>query len=415
MGCFNKLFIDIGDEQSIESDLSTYSSHLQNMKFFLTNCNKNTLFLIDEFGTGTEPQFGGAIAESILTSLVNKGAKGLITTHYGNLKKYAEGANYVVNAAMRFDLKKLAPQYLLDIGRPGSSFALEIAGQIGLPSEVLSEAKSMIGHDPVAFETMVSELEQERQKFDEYNLQNQKLKETLEQEKSKYEALLGALENSQKEIINQAKEEAQDLLTEANQRIEATIRSIQESKAKKSVTHTVRRDLNEFRKKNQPEPSMEQPIKLVPGPIQPGDLVRIIKSQAQGEVIGISGKSAVIMMGALKSKVSLDRLQKVGVANKETPKSVRRSNWDIHKKRVHYSTQLDIRGFRANEALKEVMDFIDEGLLLGISELRIVHGKGDGILRSVIRKQLQGDPSIESLQDEHMDRGGSGVTIVTLK
>lgn len=243
MGCFNKLFIDIGDEQSIESDLSTYSSHLQNMKFFLTHCNKNALFLIDEFGTGTEPQFGGAIAESILTNLVNKGAKGLITTHYGNLKKYAEGADYVVNAAMRFDLKKLAPQYLLDIGRPGSSFALEIAGQIGLPSEVLSEAKSKIGHDPVAFETMVSELEQERQKFDDYNFQNQKLKETLEHEKSKYEALLETLENSEKEIINKAKEEAQNLLTEANQRIEATIRSIQESKAKKSVTHTARRDL----------------------------------------------------------------------------------------------------------------------------------------------------------------------------
>lgn len=415
MGCFNKLFIDIGDEQSIESDLSTYSSHLQNMKYFLRHCDESSLFLIDEFGTGTEPQFGGAIAESILIGLVVKEARGLVTTHYGNLKKYAEEAKYVVNAAMRFDLKKLAPQYLLDIGRPGSSFALEIAGQIGLPDFVLKAAKSKIGHDPVAFETLVSELEQEKHRFDEYNKINQRLTATLEEQKSKYEHLLTQLKSTKNGIINKAKSEAQDLLAEANQRIEATIRSIQESKARKSTTHAVRKELNDFRKKNQPKPSEEAERKaLITGPIKPGDLVRIKQSQAQGEVLSLSGNSAVILMGALKSKVRIERLQKVGKAKKEVAEPVR-SNLDIHKRRAHYSTQLNVRGFRADDALRAVMDFIDEGILLGMTDLSILHGKGDGILRDVIRRQLQGDDTIQSIQDEHVERGGSGVTLVTLK
>ncbi|TDI70277.1 MAG: endonuclease MutS2 [Bacteroidetes bacterium] len=415
MGCFKKLFIDIGDEQSIESDLSTYSSHLQNMKYFLRHCGKDSLFLIDEFGTGTEPQFGGAIAESILNGLVAKEARGLVTTHYGNLKKYAEEARHVVNAAMRFDLKKLAPQYLLDIGRPGSSFALEIARQIGLPDDVLQEAQAKIGHDPVAFETLVSELEQEKLKFDEYNKNNQKLTAALEEQKSKYEHLLTQLKSTRNDIINKAKSEAQELLAEANRRIEATIRSIQESKARKSTTQVVRKKLNDFRKKNQPEPSKEaEKIALITGPINPGDLVRIKQSQAQGEVISVSGNSAVILMGALKSNVRIERLQKIGKAKNEASMPAR-SNLDLHKRRAHYSTQLDVRGFRADDALKAVMDFIDEGLLLGMTDLSILHGKGDGILKAVIRKQLQDDPSIQSTQDEHVERGGAGVTLVTLK
>lgn len=415
MGYFSKLFIDIGDEQSIESDLSTYSSHLQNMKYFLRHCDKNSLFLIDEFGTGTEPQFGGAIAESILTGLVAKEARGLVTTHYGNLKKYAEDARYVVNAAMRFDLKKLVPQYTLDVGRPGSSFALEIARQIGLPDDVLQEAKAKIGHDPVAFETLVSELEQEKLKFEKYNKNHQKLTTALEEQKSNYEHLLTQLKSTQNDIINKAKSEAQELLAEANRRIEATIRSIQESKARKSTTHVVRKKLNDFRKKNQPEPSKEvEKITWITGPINPGDLVRIKQSQVRGEVISVSGKSAVILIGALKSNVRIERLQKIGKAKNEAPASTR-SNLDIHKRRAHYSTQLDVRGFRANDALKAVMDFIDEGMLLGMTDLSILHGKGDGILRAVIRKQLQGDPSIQSIQDEHVQRGGAGVTLVYLK
>ncbi len=415
MGCFKKMFIDIGDEQSIESDLSTYSSHLQNMKYFLEHCDASSLFLIDEFGTGTEPQFGGAIAESILEGLVIKKGKGLVTTHYGNLKKYAEEGQYVINAAMRFDLKELAPQYILDIGRPGSSFALEIAAQIGLPQQILQEAKIKIGHDQVSFETLVSELELEKQRFDVFNRKRQELTADLEMQKSDYELQLTELQRTQKDILNKAKIEAQSLLAETNQRIEATIRSIKENKAHKSTTNSVRRKLNEFRKKIRPEPNKEaEQETVIPGPINPGDMVRVKQSQAQGEVLSLHGKSAVILMGSLKSKVRIERLVKIGIASKTSTKP-QKSNIDFHQRRAHYSTILNVRGFRANDALKAVMDFIDEGILLGETHLSILHGKGDGILRAVIREQLQTEDSIKSIQDEHIEKGGAGITLVTLK
>lgn len=415
MGCFTELFIDIGDEQSIESDLSTYSSHLQNMNYFLKHCTSTSLFLIDEFGAGTEPQFGGAIAESILLGLVANKARGLVTTHYGNLKKYAEDARYVVNAAMRFDLEKLVPQYILEVGQPGSSFALEIAANIGLPGEILQRAKDKIGDDPVAFEILVGELEQEKQKFERYNRQSQELQKSLEEQRSKYEEQLSEIQGSKKQIVNEARVQAEQLLAEANQRIEATIRTIQESKAKKSVTHKARRQLNEFRKKTQPRKNVKkEEIQVLPGPVKKGDLVRIKESDAQGEVIKVSGNSAEILMGSLKSKVPLARLQKVGKVQAEDPKPGK-TNMEIHKKRARYSTQLDVRGLRAAEALKAVADFIDEGILLGMTDLSILHGKGDGILRTVIRKELQGDPSIQSIKDEHVERGGAGITLIKLK
>lgn len=415
MGCFKELFIDIGDEQSIESDLSTYSSHLGNMKHLLEHCSERSLFLIDEFGTGTEPQFGGAIAESILSSLVEKHARGLVTTHYGNLKKFAEQTPGVVNAAMRFDLKHLAPKYILDVGRPGSSFALEIARKMGLPEHIIRQAKEKIGHDPVAFEKLVSELEQEKQKLDLHNIENEQLKASMEAERLEYQQQLAELKSRQGKIINDARVEAQALLAEANQRIEATIRSIKENKAQKAVTHKVRKELNEFRKKVKPAKALNQePVKIIPGPISAGDLVRIKESRAQGEVLKVTEKHAEILMGSLKSKVALNRLQKVGKAT-VNPSKQSRSNIDLHQKRTQYSTQLDIRGFRAAQALDAVIAFIDEGMLLGMTDLRILHGKGDGILRSLIREQLQGDPAIKSIEDEQVERGGSGVTLVNLK
>jgi len=227
------------------------------MKYFLRHCDKNSLFLIDEFETETEPQFGDAITESILTGLVAKETKSLVTTHYRNLKKYAEDTRYIVNATMRFDLKKLVPQYTLNIDQPNSSFALEIARQIGLPDDVLQEAKTKIDHDPIAFETLISKLKQEKLKFEKYNKNHQKLTTALEKQKSNYKHLLTQLKSTQNDIINKTKSEAQKLLTEANRRIETTIRSIQKSKAQKSTTHVVRKKLNDFRKKNQPEPSKE--------------------------------------------------------------------------------------------------------------------------------------------------------------
>ncbi len=418
MGIFKELFIDIGDEQSIENDLSTYSSHLENMRHLLLTCTERSLFLIDEFGTGTEPQFGGAIAESIMEILVARKARGLVTTHYGNLKKFAEEQPFVINAAMRFDLERLAPLYLLDIGKPGSSFALEIAGKIGLPSEVLSAAKARVGHDQVAFEKLVTELEQEKQKYDQYNQQVEDLKNKLEASTLEKEKQISQIQGERKEIINRAKMEAQELLTEANQRIEATIRAIQENKAKKEVTRQVRQELDRFKESSKPlKITKEVGEKVLPGPIRPGDMVRLKDSEAKGEVVSISGKSAEIIMGALKSKVKLHRLQKVGTVQPQSrpaPAKVK-SNIELHSKRANYSSQLDVRGMRASEALKAVADFIDESMLLGMTHLRILHGKGDGILRSVIREQLSGDPSIESMKDEHVERGGSGITLVTLK
>ena len=418
MGCFKELFVDIGDEQSIESDLSTYSSHLKNMKYFLDRCSEHTLFLIDEFGTGTEPQFGGAIAQAILMNLVNADSRGLVTTHYGNLKKYAEEALNVVNAAMRFDLNNLTPLYQLELGRPGSSFALEIAAQIGLSSEILKEAKSMIGHDPVAYESLVNELEQEKQKYHAYNQQNEQLKDNLKSQQSDYLSKSQELERNRKEIVNNAKVEAQRILAETNQRIEATIRSIQENKARKAVTRKVRKDLDDFRNKNKPEkPKVQRQKEVVPGPINPGDIVEVKDNNARGEVLSISGNSAQILIGSLKSNIRLDRLQKLGKAkstksNKSKPVS---TNLQLHKKRAHFSSQLDVRGMRAGAAVSAVSDFIDEGLLLNMGTLSILHGKGDGILREVIRKHLQNEPSVASIQDEHVDRGGSGITLVTLK
>jgi len=416
MGCFNEIFVDIGDEQSIESDLSTYSSHLANMKHLLEYSTSRSLFLIDEFGTGTEPQFGGAIAESILTALVKKQARGLVTTHYGNLKKFAEQTNGVINAAMRFDLETLSPEYILDVGRPGSSFALEIAHNMGLPEHILKMARDKIGHDPVAFEKLVSELEKEKQQLDRLNRDNQQLRNSLEQERDDYRARYRELQTKQKEIINDARIEAKSLLDEANQRIEATIRSIKENNAQKAVTHKVRKELSDFKKKVKPvKRTAQTKVKVVPGPVRPGDLVRIKESNAQGEVLKVSGKSAEILIGSLKSKVALDRLQKVGKAQSSPTARKVRSNIDLQQKRANYSTQLDVRGLRAGEALDAVTAFIDEGVLLGMNDLRILHGKGDGILRSAIRKHLQDDSSVKSINDEHVERGGAGVTLVTLK
>ena len=416
MGIFKEIFIDIGDEQSIENDLSTYSSHLENMKYLLTHCTEKTLFLIDEFGTGTEPQFGGAIAEAILDHLLTLQTRGLITTHYGNLKKFAEENSSIANAAMRFDLEKLVPQYQLEVGRPGSSFALEIAKKIGLPEIVISEAKSRIGQDQVSFEKLVSELELEKQKYDQLNLESQQLGDSLKGQRTHYEKLIAELKDKQKRILNEAKVEAQELLTEANQKIEATIRTIQEQKAQKTATQKVRKELKEFKEKHKPKKSARpSAVKIIPGPIQPGDMVRLKDGAAQGEVVSISGKTAEIILGSLKSKVNLNRLQKIGKASSPAKPSKVKSNIQLHQKRATFSTQLDIRGFRADEALKAVADFIDQGILLGMNDLRILHGKGDGILRTVIREQLSKDPSVGSIRDEHVERGGAGITLVTLK
>ncbi|MDJ1484695.1 endonuclease MutS2 [Cytophagaceae bacterium YF14B1] len=423
IGLFRDIFIDIGDEQSLENDLSTYSSHLTNMKYFLQHADKNTLFLIDEFGTGTEPGMGGAIAETILDALQQKKAFGVLNTHYGNLKAYANRTEGVANAAMRFDAEHLEPLYQLEIGRPGSSFAFEIAQKIGLPREIVTKSKQKVGTTQVDFDKMLRELETEKQKFAEQNRELQAKEKTLNETLAKYSTLKNELETGRKQLLNKAKEDARRLVKDANQKIETTIREIREVKAEKDLTKMLRQDLADFEKKLKPEdvvvelePAPE--IKVIGGTIEEGDLVRIKGQNTVGEVLSIKGKDAEIRIGELKSNVKINRLEKISrkeYRQQTVENQPRMQGIDMNEKMANFSTQLDLRGKRGEEALTEVDAWIDQGIMLGSSELRIVHGKGDGILRNLIRNHLRRYREIASMNDEHADRGGSGVTIIKMK
>ncbi|GAB3982202.1 endonuclease MutS2 [Spirosoma terrae] len=428
MGVFQNLFIDIGDEQSLENDLSTYSSHLTAMKKFLVGSNKRTLFLIDEFGTGTEPGLGGAIAESILEELNKSGAYGVINTHYTNLKVFADKTAGLINGAMRFDGEHLEPLYQLEIGRPGSSFAFEIAQKIGLPKGVIDRAKEKLGSQQVNFEKLLKELDIEKRVFSEKNLEISINQRKLAQQLAEYTALKTRLDNEQKQLINNAKQKAKTLVQEANQRIENTIREIKESKADREATRQVRQELERFDEKElTPEVLVvekpkqpEEEFEADGGAISVGSYVRISGQNAIGQVISLRGKDAEIRIGDLKSTVKLNRLEKVSrkvfkdatESKEERPRS---QGLDMNEKMQNFSFNLDIRGKRGEEALGEVDRFVDDALMLGYPELRIVHGKGDGILRTLIRNHLRGYKQVARMDDEHADRGGSGVTIVKMK
>lgn len=428
MGVFQNLFIDIGDEQSLENDLSTYSSHLTSMKQFLIGANKRTLFLIDEFGTGTEPGLGGAIAESILEDLAKSGAYGVINTHYTNLKVMADKTPGLVNGAMRFDGEHLEPLYQLEIGRPGSSFAFEIAQKIGLPKGVIDRAKEKLGTQQVNFEKLLKELDIEKRVFSEKNLEISINQRKLAQQLAEYTALKTRLDNEQKKIVNDAKLKAKTLVQEANQRIENTIREIKENKAERTATKQVRQELERFEQKElKPEPVLVEAPKPLEdefendnGAIAVGSYVRIAGQNAIGEVISLRGKDAEIRIGDLKSTVKLNRLEKVSRKTFKEATEVRddrpRSQGvDMNEKMQNFSFNLDIRGKRGEEALGEVDRFFDDALMLGYPELRIVHGKGDGILRTLVRNHLRGYKQVARMEDEHADRGGAGVTIVKMK
>lgn len=417
VGCFQKLFVEIGDEQSIENDLSTYSSHLRNMDHFVRHSQGKTLFLIDEFGTGTEPQFGGPIAEAILNYLVQQGSFGIVTTHYSNLKKFAERTPKVINAAMRFDLQKLEPLFALEPGRPGSSFALEIAAKTGLPGDILKEAKGLIGEDPVAFEKLISQLEQAKQQHLKGLNELQKLREDLQKQQQNYHDLSSELKEQKRALIQQAREEATELLSQANQKIESTIRAIKESKADKDITRIARNDLDRFKKRIQPKEVIREPKeqKFLPGSVKVGDWVKIKASQAEGEVLKVSGSSAQVRLGFLKSNIKLNRLQRIKKAPGKAASGEQARGFQLYRKRSHYSSELDVRGMRAEQALKAVTDFIDEGVMLGMGNLRIIHGRGDGILRELIQKYLIGAPGVQAINDEAAEKGGDGVTLISLQ
>ena len=428
MGVFQNFFIDIGDEQSLENDLSTYSSHLTAMKQFLIGANKRTLFLIDEFGTGTEPGLGGAIAESILEDLNKSGAYGVVNTHYTNLKVMADKTAGLINGAMRFDGEHLEPLYQLEVGRPGSSFAFEIAQKIGLPKGVIDRAKEKLGNQQVNFEKLLKELDIEKRVFSEKNLEISINQRKVAQQLAEYTALKTRLDNEQKQLLNDAKQKAKSLVKEANQRIENTIREIRENKADRDSTKQIRQELERFEQKElKPEPvvvdipkPVEDEFENEGGAIAVGSYVRITGQNAIGEIIALRGKDAEIRIGDLKSTVKLNRLEKV---SKKTFKEVtdvrddrpRTQGLDMNEKMQNFSFNLDIRGKRGEEALGEVDRFVDDALMLGYPELRIVHGKGDGILRTLIRNHLRGYKQVARMEDEHADRGGAGVTIVKMK
>lgn len=417
-GTFQSVFIDIGDEQSIENDLSTYSSHLKNMKFFLEHAGKNTLFLIDEFGTGTEPQFGGAIAEVVLLELNQLHAFGAITTHYGNLKKVADKQKGIINAAMKFDVKRLEPMYELEIGKPGSSFALEIAGKIGLDPQMLNRAKKKAGVSHVQFDRLLSELESEKNQLakDKKNIEakNSRLTNAIKD----YEDLKKYLEKEKTKVMKQAREEAAQLIQSSNKQIEATIRTIQESKAEQKRTTAAREALKVHADKITDATSEKKVEKTSEAtPIAVGDKVQL-KSGAVGEVEKIKGNQVEITLGGLKSRAKLSELVKI--SSKEFKKSTEErvkqmTGINLNDKMASFNTTLDIRGVRAEEAIGKVEYYIDEALLLGQSEVRILHGKGHGVLRELVRNVLKENRKVTSAKDEHIERGGSGITVVTLE
>lgn len=424
MGIFRNLFIDIGDEQSLENDLSTYSSHLTNMRFFLRAVDKRTLFLIDEFGTGTEPRLGGAIAEAILEDLLAQGGYGLINTHYGNLKQMADRTQGVANGAMRFDVRQLEPLYQLDIGRPGSSFALEIARKIGLPANVLEKAKELAGTEQVELEKLLHQLEEEKKAFQDKTRLIEKKEKQLQQSVQEYSELREFLDNRKNQYMREAKLEARQLLDEANKRIEATIRDIKESNAKKETTRQHRQELDKLKHKTvltaaeqQSAVAPKERIPVEKGPIQPGDAVRLKDQGAVGEVVAIRGNDVQISMGALTSTVKLKRLEKISrkIFKKETQAAHSMQGIDINERMANFSANLDVRGLRTDEALVKVDSMLDSAAMLGIPELRIIHGKGDGILRQMIRNHLKGYSFVTHQEDEHIERGGSGVTLVYLQ
>ncbi|MHA8058838.1 endonuclease MutS2 [Aquirufa nivalisilvae] len=424
MGFFQQIFLDMGDEQNLENELSTYSSHLSNMRYFLQHANAKTLVLVDEFGTGTEPSLGGAIAEAILEKLADKGCYGAINTHFGNLKSLADRKEGLFNAAMRYDTAHLEPMFILDMGKPGSSFAFEIAQKIGLPHGIIENARKKLGKKQVDFDKLLLETETEKQiwqsKNNSLSLQNEQV-DTIKQQ---YEQLKNHLQDEQKNIINKAKSEAKQLVKEANQRIEQTIREIKEKAAGKEETKQIREKLDTFAQKAlieapvKPKPISNPTLKSISGPITVGDWVAIQDGGSEptvGQVLEIKGKDALLALGSISSTIKLKRLQKVQAPKSEKIKTAPLKGIDINDRMAQFSLTLDLRGKRGEEVWVVLDQYINDVLLLGAPEVRVLHGKGDGILRSLVREQLKRYAQIKQVQDEHADRGGAGISVITMK
>lgn len=417
---FDKIFVDIGDEQSIDNDLSTYSSHLRNMVLMIRNAGSNSIVLIDEFGSGTDPAFGGAIAEAVLTKLAKQEVYGVITTHFSNLKLFADNTGGIVNAAMLFDLRKLRPLYELESGRPGSSFSLEVAAKSGIPKEVITIAEEGVGANQIEIENLLTRLEDEKRRFEQQNKKLAEKDKQLNQLKNEYKILKKKLEDRQKDIINLAKQEASQILAKTNKEIEKTIRHIKENKAEKKETKRVRESLQKFAGKVKPEQKISQPdnLELIEGIVKAGDQALLRDRNVVVRVEEVKGKKAKVLIGELQSVVNLNSL--VRISNREAKKiksttSRTSSSSTVNQLLAQYTPVLDVRGTRATDLLGKLQKFIDESVMLGQQSVKVIHGKGNGVLRDLVRNELKQWSQVERYENEHIERGGDGATVIYFK
>lgn len=461
-GVFRNIFIDIGDEQSIENDLSTYSSHLMNMKQMMRHADDSTLLLVDEFGTGTEPQIGGAIAEAVLKQFCAKGAYGITTTHYQNLKHFADTHDGVVNGAMLYDRQQMQPLFQLSIGNPGSSFAIEIARKIGLPESVIKDASDIVGSDYIQSDKYLQDIVRDKRYWENKRQAVHQREKSLEQTIARYENEVKELEQSRREILAKAKQQAEELLAGSNRIIEKTIKEIRESQAEKAETKKIREELEAFkagmkdidtaandemiarkmrqiqerkarrekRKKDRESEKLkisneksatgnEKSAGQANASLSPGDTVRIKGLTTVGKIESIDGKMATVIFGDMRTKMRSDRLERAEKPKQEEPKAYvnvsRETRETIDNRKLNFKQDLDVRGMRGDEAITAVTYFIDDAILVGMSRVRILHGTGSGILRQLIRQYLATVPNVVSFRDEHVQFGGAGITVVDLE
>ncbi|MDR1666746.1 MAG: Smr/MutS family protein [Bacteroidales bacterium] len=449
MGLFDAIYIDIGDEQSIDNDLSTYSSHLLNMKYFVETANSRTLILIDEFGAGTEPTPGGAIAEAILSHLNDKGVWGIITTHYGNLKHYASSAEGIVNAAMLYDSRQMQPLFRIETGKPGSSYAFEIAKKTGLPESILADAADKAGYQHVDFEKYLMEIERDKRYWEQKRENIRQQEKRIDDLSARQLAELEKIEHERRTIVEKAKTEARQILADANRIIEQTVRTIKETQAERESVKTVRRELETFKEQIQPlenredeisrkiaglkererkkayrkkpEAPSKQPFaerKPEDAVIRKGDMVRVDGKDLSGEIVEISGKHITVAFGQLLSVFPAEQLIKISKGESRQRPVVRVAApqmYDTGVRRQQFKSSIDVRGMRTDEALPKVEELVTEASMLNIGEVRILHGKGNGILRQMIRQFLKDFPATASFADEDIRQGGTGVTVVKVK
>ena len=448
---FSKLYIDIGDQQSIENDLSTYSSHLLNMKAMLSGADRSTLVLIDEFGSGTEPVIGASIAEAILERLVDSGCFGVITTHYSNIKYYASSTEGVVNGAMMFDVQNIRPLFRLETGKPGSSFAIEIARKIGLPESIIVAAREKAGSDHVDMEKQLRDIARDKRYWEQKRERIRQTDRKVEELESNYREQLAAIREERRVILHDAKQQAKQLIAEANRQIESTIKSIRESQAEREQTRLVRRNFEEFKQsveqsdstadterieremarlerrrqrreerktnRTQEGDAAATVVEKKSLPLEVGSKVRLKGHEGAGVVQSLRGKKAQIAFGQILTTVDADRLEVISsteykrMTRPETPRTVIAS--DISQRRLNFRASLDIRGERVVDAIAKVQALVDDALMVGVGSVTILHGKGTGALKEEVRRYLRSLPEVDSAVDDHPDRGGSGITIVT--